>query len=276
MQAPTISHAHSRSAGHVKADSSTSDTRHLRNRSNGTIITYASSAFSNHSNATTKIQPVVFNDSPRSSFCVDHYQPNGQYMAEHSSDRMQPDTRHRTQSTSRLRSASTTLYNYESSPEMQQDYKFPASPSTIQIQRSSSGENSSLPAPQPRQIDRRSTRRASGKLPDMLFSRTPSNEGPPEPISPVSIEDEVMATIEDESVLDPMDDLSRRQSQQLYSDIRFSATSSAASFDDANETLKDLDGARRPSLVYPKMSNPSLMTSTSSTATSTSYYGLAV
>lgn len=284
MQAPVPSHAHHRSAGHVKADSSNSAMRNLRNRSNGTIITYASSAFSNYSNATTKIQPVVFNDSPRSSFSVDHYQPSGQYLnRQHNTDRMQhPPSRPRGQSTSRLVSTSTTLVDYNSSPEAsRKEYKFP--PTTIpsamhvQIVQDDTMSLSAPPVPSVPQSNRRTKRRASGKLPDMLFSRTPSSEGGIEPISPISIDDEHdlgTNVEEDESLLDPMDNLSRRQSQLSYSDIRLSSTSSI----DGNETLMIAKGdpmMDRPHLGYPKMSNTSLMTSTSST-TSNSYYGMAV
>jgi hypothetical protein len=280
MQAPAASHAHSRSAGHVKADSSNSAMRHLRNRSNGTIITYASSAFSNYSNATTKIQPVVFNDSPRSSFSVDHYQPSGEYLNRlHTSDRMQhPTSRPRGQSTSRLASTSTTLVDYNSSAENKQEYKFPATTPSATRMKPVQDETISLAAPPVPLENRRSKRRASGKLPDMLFSRTPSTEGPVEPISPITTDEQNLDTVEDESLLDPMDNLSGRQSQHSYSDIRLSSASSVNGYDEGNETLigKGDTMMERHHLGYPKMSNTSLMTSTSSTATSTSYYGMAV
>lgn len=286
MQAPPTSHVHSRSAEHTKGDSSNNVLRHLRNRSNGTVITYASSAFSNHSDATARIQPVIFNDSPRSSVSADLYQPSTPYTAGSTFNKIQHTSRPRRSSTSKLQSTSSTMYNYESSPEMPQtyserspgsmaeNYRFPSSSSTPQFSRDADAD-APLPAPAvPLENNRRSKRRASGKLPDMLFSRTPSHEeGPAEPISPISIEgDEDIATVEDESVLDPMDDVQQRQSQHLYADLRLSSTSSLEAGD---ETLKQ-ERTVRPPLGQGKESVTSLMTSTSSTATSTSWYGMAV
>lgn len=275
-QAPIVTHTHSRSAGHNKIDSTNNALQHLRNRSNGTIITYASSAFTSNSTATTKIQPVIFNDSPRSSFSNDHYQPNGRYVAGSVPGRPKAtSTRPRTQSTSRLASESMTLCDPNSSPETLQNYKFPTSISSSPEIAEKQGDSSALSAPPTSDNNRRSTRRASGKLPDMLFSRAPSGEGPTEPASPISLDEEDMDTIEDASVLDPMDYLARRQSSHLYANLRLSATSLVASSGDGNETLKETQDVDRPPLGQAKMSTTSLMISTSSAA-STSFYGMAV
>lgn len=273
MQAPLSTHTHSRSAEQNKAEPSNNALRHLRNRSNGTVITYASSAFSNYSIATT-IQPVVFDDSPKSSFSIDHYQPNGQYVAGSVNGWSKALPRARILSTSRLASENTTLYERDSSPpETLQNYKFPNAKGASQIAEMQE-DTVTLPVLPTAENNRRSKRRASGKLPDMLFSRTPSTEDPTEPVSPISLQEETMATVEDASVLDPMDYISRRHSSP-YADIRLSATSSVASYDAGNETLKEAGGMERPSLGYPKMSATSLMTSTSSAA-SNSFYGMAV
>lgn len=329
-------HGHSRSHGHIKSGSkisnnaSSSSVRHLRNRSNGTIITYASSSYTTLSNTTARIQPVAFNDSPRSSFSAinittptattheHHHRPQAIFgttgMLEGAA---------RTGKTAKTSNAAydTSIYQLRNNEEEQSmaissGYTFPTVSNTtttnhgigIELAISDPAEAFTATSETLSSIKKQG-RRASGKLPDMLFSRTPSqsqeggSEGGGNAItsSPMTascssktsssgaflvaneqdLGASTMANDDNESVLDPMDDVTTRQHQHLYADIRLSSTSSLGG-GIADEMLKEKEEHHHHRLSRPRLdeSNPSasssLMASTSSSSTHTSYYGLAV
>ncbi|KAK9900767.1 hypothetical protein P389DRAFT_177479 [Cystobasidium minutum MCA 4210] len=348
----SVSHAHSRSTpitpSHNRADSiamnaTTSNSltmmRHLRNRSNGTVVTYASaassSAHTNWSNTTAKIQPVAFgDDSPRSSFSATR--TRGHDRTEMQQEQHQQGQRQQIwhsgvvsnserwiapyniqQISKAFTAGEAPKYNpgdiYTSQRHSQplvgseenisRGYKFPTV-STSHVIIPPSHQSTTI-----RQTDNETVqnvqkqgRRASGKLPDMLFSRTFNIEkGLTSPISPATSsssgntnlsastdemkfeEEEYIANIEDSSVLDPMDDVARRDDQLLYADIKLSNYSSIyGGIRSPNESMREeLQEQQQHYLPRPKMgeerpSASSLMTSTSSTSTNTSYYGLAV
>jgi hypothetical protein len=259
---PLIKHAHSRSTEHVKSDSMQSHLHHLRNRSNGTVITYASSAYTQITNATPMIQPVIFNDSPNSSISVNLFKPSSPYMATHedanpppmpaipSQDSLQTVTTH--QESGSLHPVTATL---------SREFRFPK-PAPIQM-KEVEGAIGTL---------KKAKRRGSGALPDMLFSRTPSHEMPVSPVTPISPEQEDMATVEDDSVIDPLELLSKEHDQPYYGELKLSSTSTYTEPERAGAITRQesLSLPGRPPINSTNPCKDSLKSSTSS------FYGMAV
>ena len=168
------------SAANKQARTST----HMRNRSSGTNLT-ARTIDTDSSSATTRIRPVVFNDSPRSSVLSVLYTPASPYLASHPSpfadQHQQPaqdgEPSHPFSSAQDgLGRPESASFDTTASPDaLTYNFSFPTPPRA--------GPNASAGGVVPgaqrseglRQVSQ--ARRASGKLPDVLFSRAPPASG---------------------------------------------------------------------------------------------------
>jgi len=230
---------------------------HLRNRSNGTVITYASSAYTHLTNATPKIQPVVFNDSPNSSISVDLYKPSSPYMANYDHANPPPVPSASAQISPLSNALSQERDPVPSTATLSREFRFPK-PAPIQTEqlRNASGTL------------KRAKRRGSGSLPDMLFSRTPSHELPISPVTPISPGQDDVAEAENESVLDPLEMLAKEHENTRHGSVQLSSTTMLARTD--RMTLERFSLPGRPRLIATDSSVESLGSSTST------HYGTAV
>ena len=154
---------------------------HMRNRSSGTNLT-AHTIDTNSSSATTRIRPVVFNDSPRSSVLSVLYTPASPYLASHPSpfaDQHQQPVQDSEPSypfigaQEGLGSSEGASFDTTASPDaLTYNFSFPTPP---RAGANAAAMQSAQKRGGLRQVSQ--ARRASGKLPDVLFSKAPAAPG---------------------------------------------------------------------------------------------------